>query len=173
MIKPTALLPRLTPFWRPRSTVPPSPPLALVLSFTTTFVLGGWFVKPFSMLELLGRVGALLRRAGATVTAPSGPERLLLGAVEVDLKRHEARRNGQPLDLPARAIDLLAALACADGAPVSRDALLDAVWGQDRAANPRSVDNMIVRLRQAIEPDPQLPVHLLTVHGKGYRLVTT
>jgi DNA-binding response OmpR family regulator len=157
------------------------------LDKVTGFALGvdDWVVKPFSMLELLGRVGALLRRSGPAAgsllrpgvhaaggSLAAGPGRLAFGPVGVDLRRHEARRDGVALELPARAIDLLAALARADGAPVSRDALLDAVWGQDRAANPRSVDNMVVRLRAAIEADPANPVHLLTVHGKGYRLVT-
>jgi DNA-binding response OmpR family regulator len=144
------------------------------LDKVTGFALGvdDYVTKPFSMLELLGRVGALLRRAGATAKpVAAGPERLVLGAVDVDLRRHAATRAGAPLELPAKAFGVLAALARADGAPVSRDALLDEVWGQDHAANPRTVDNLVVRLRQAIEPDPASPAYLVTVHGKGYRLV--
>lgn len=144
------------------------------LDKVTGFALGvdDYVTKPFSMLELLGRVGALLRRAAPPPAAPAeGPAALRLGEVAIDLRRHEATRAGLPLDLPGSAYDLLAALARADGAPVGRDRLLDEVWGPDHAANPRTVDNLVVRLRQAIEPDPAAPVHLVTVHGKGYRLV--
>ncbi len=143
------------------------------LDKVTGFALGvdDYVTKPFSMLELLGRVAALLRRGGGKLAPAAGPAALTLGEVAIDLRRLEARRDGRTLELPARAIELLAALARADGAPVSRDQLLDEVWGADHAANPRTVDNLVVRLRQAIEPDPAAPVHLVTVHGKGYRLV--
>ena len=73
---------------------------------------------------------------------------------------------------PPRAIEVLAALARADGRILSRDELLDSVWGRDQVVNPRTVDNLVVKLRQAIEVDPDQPHHLLTVHGRGYRLVT-
>ncbi len=90
----------------------------------------------------------------------------------VDFERLELRRSGAVVDLPPRAIDILKVLAREDGRVVSRDQLLDEVWGRDQVLNSRTVDNLVVRLRQAIERDPEAPRHLVTVHGRGYRLVT-
>jgi DNA-binding response OmpR family regulator len=128
-----------------------------------------YVTKPFSILELMGRIGAVLRRTGAGRAA--GPAALSLGEAEVDFERLELRRAGRPVELPQRAIAMLRVLAVADGRVVSRDQLIDEVWGRDQALNTRTIDNMVVRLRQAIEPDPEQPRHLLTVHGRGYRLV--
>ncbi|MDB5101935.1 MAG: DNA-binding response regulator [Cyanobacteria bacterium RYN_339] len=128
-----------------------------------------YVTKPFSILELMGRIQAVLRRA-----APATPRALAamtLGVVTVDFQRLELRRAGKRVDVPTRAIEVLAALLRADGRIVSRDALLDAVWGRDQVVNPRTVDNLVVKLRQAIEVDPDRPHHLLTVHGRGYRFV--
>lgn len=127
-----------------------------------------YVTKPFSILELMGRIQAVLRRA-----APATPRALAamtLGVVTVDFQRLELRRAGKRVDVPTRAIEVLAALLRADGRIVSRDALLDAVWGRDQVVNPRTVDNLVVKLRQAIEGDPANPRHLKTIHGVGYRL---
>ena len=93
--------------------------------------------------------------------------------VEADFgaERLELRRDGTRLDVPERAIEILRALAAAEGRILSRDALIDQVWGADQAIQGRRVDNLMVDLRQAIEPDPAAPRHLLTVHGRGYKLV--
>jgi DNA-binding response OmpR family regulator len=129
-----------------------------------------YITKPFSILELLGRIQAVLRRA--TPAAPRAMAPLTLGHVSIDFERFELRRSGRRIDLPARALELLAVLARAGGRIVSRNDLLDEVWGIDQVVNPRTVDNLVVKLRQAIEIDPDQPHHLLTVHGRGYRLVT-
>jgi len=136
------------------------------------FELGAddYVTKPFSILELMGRIQAVLRR-----TAPPAPRELApltLGVVTVDFQRLELRRAGKRVELPTRALEVLEALARANGRIMSRDALLDAVWGRDQVVNPRTVDNLVVKLRQAIEVDPDRPHHLLTVHGRGYRFVT-
>ncbi len=131
-----------------------------------------YVTKPFSILELLGRIQAVLRRTrggSAKPPAPAGP--LRLGDVEVDFSHLEIRRRGRPMAISHRAFTLLAALAAAEGQILSRDRLIDAIWGPDQVANYRSIDNLVVKLRRAIEADPQNPRHLLTVHGTGYRLV--
>lgn len=128
-----------------------------------------YLTKPFSILELLGRVQAVLRRS-----APRSPDvqpPLSLGDVEVDFASLELRKAGTRQALPERAIELLAVLDRAGGRIVSRNELIDAVWGADQALNPRTVDNLVLKLRQALEPDPNAPVHLLTVHGRGYRFL--
>jgi DNA-binding response OmpR family regulator len=134
-----------------------------------------YVTKPFSLLELLGRIGALLRR-GAPAGEPAGgpaegpPEALRFGPVTLDLRRYQASRDGQPIELPAKAFDVLGALARRKGEVVSRDDLIDEVWGKDEFINQRTVNNLVVRLRQAIEPDAEAPRYLKTVHGVGYRL---
>lgn len=123
--------------------------------------------KPFSVAELVARIETLLRRA------PSGgrPERVTFGDVVVDFVRHEATRGGQPLDLTAKEFEILRYFAAHRGAVVSRDALLNAVWGYDSAPNTRTVDAHMVKLRQKIETQPHEPRHLLTVHGIGYKFI--
>ena len=125
--------------------------------------------KPFSVLELLGRVEAVLRRAAPAPAPP--PPALALGPVEVDFHRLQLRRDGCLVDLPERAIELLRVLVEADGRIVTRDGLIDKVWGVDQAIGGRRIDNLVVKLRQALEPDPASPRHILTVHGRGYRFV--
>jgi DNA-binding response OmpR family regulator len=135
------------------------------------FALGvdDYVVKPFSMLELLGRIQAVLRRA-----APAGPaplDVLRVGAVTVDFAHHAVTRGGERLAVPERAVELLEVLVRASGAIVSRDRLIEAVWGRDAQVNARTLDNLVLALRQAIEPTPRTPVHLLTVHGRGFRFL--
>jgi DNA-binding response OmpR family regulator len=126
-----------------------------------------YVVKPFSILELMGRIQAVLRRS----TSAPQPATASIGTLEVDFEGMEVRRGSDRLDLPPRAIELLRALLRAEGRVVSRDRLIDEVWGAGQVVNMRTVDNLIVKLRAAIEPNPDRPVHLFTVHGRGYRLV--
>lgn len=120
-----------------------------------------YVTKPFSLLELLGRIAAVLRRTAL----PKGS--LRFGTVVVDLERFQVN-NGEAL--PAKAFHLLKALASKDGQVVSRDQLLDEVWGPEEAITLRTLNNLVVRIRQVIEEDPEEPRHLKTVHGVGYRL---
>jgi DNA-binding response OmpR family regulator len=128
-----------------------------------------YVVKPFSLPELLARVRALLRRiSDAPGILP--PDLLKLGKVIVDFKKYEAQRSGENLHMSRKEYALLRYLAARDGEAVSRDELLNAVWGQDRFPTTRTVDNHIVLLRSKIEDDPSQPKFLLTVHGIGYKL---
>jgi DNA-binding response OmpR family regulator len=128
-----------------------------------------YVTKPFSLMELLARVGAVLRRGPST--ARPEPKNLRFGDVEVDFLRMVTRKDGRAIELPARAYDILRVFARYPGEVVSRDRLLDEAWGGASAANTRTVDNHVVKLRQALEDEPDRPRHLLTVHGAGYKLV--
>jgi DNA-binding response OmpR family regulator len=96
---------------------------------------------------------------------------LVFGDIEIDFLRHVAKKSGRAVELPARAFDILKVFARHPDEVVSRDRLLDEAWGYERAPNTRTVDNHIVKLRQALEDEPERPRHLLTVHGAGYKLV--
>src|SRR5581483_3322368 len=126
-----------------------------------------YLVKPFSTEELLARARALLRRAEKPGEAPP---RLRLGAVVVDFARHEARRDGKLVRLTAKEFAVLRLLAQTPGEPVSRERFLDLVWGYGAFPTTRTVDNHIASLRAKIEADPDMPRHILTVHGVGYKL---
>ena len=123
--------------------------------------------KPFSIAELVARIEALLRRS----THGGGLRRLQLGRVVVDFERHAATRDGEPLELTAKELEIVRYFAARAGTIVSRDALLNAVWGYTSAPNTRTVDAHIVKLRQKLEETPSHPKHLVTVHGIGYKLV--
>ena len=124
--------------------------------------------KPFGVAELIARIETVLRRSSAT---NGKPERLEFGRVVVDFTKHEAWRAGSPLGLTPKEFEMLQYFAAHRGAVVSRDALLDAVWGYTSIPNTRTVDTHIVKLRQKIEADPREPRHLITLHGIGYKFV--
>jgi DNA-binding response OmpR family regulator len=126
-----------------------------------------YLVKPFSTEELMARVRALLRRARRQNSAPAV---LKLGTVEIDLARQTARTGAKALRLTAKEFAMLRLLAQTPGVPVSRDRFLDVVWGYTAFPTTRTVDNHIASLRAKIEPDPEVPRWILTVHGVGYRL---
>ena len=126
-----------------------------------------YLVKPFSTRELLARVRALLRRAQQPGKAVND---LALGTVRIDLVRQTAVRGRAPLHLTAREFDMLRLLAEADGQPVTRERFLDVVWGYTAFPTTRTIDNHIAALRAKLEPDPEHPCYLKTVHGVGYRL---
>jgi len=127
-----------------------------------------YVTKPFSLMELLARVGAVLRRGAS---AREAPRTLRFGDVEVDFLKQVAKKGGHAVELPTRAFDILKVFARHPDEVVSRDRLLDEAWGYEKAPNTRTVDNHIVKLRQALEDEPDRPRHLLTVHGAGYKLV--
>jgi len=128
-----------------------------------------YVTKPFSFMELMARVEAVLRRS-----QPDGLEHRSthqVGRITVDLNRHEACRDGEPLDLTPREFRLLGYFLEHSGEVVSREALLDAVWGYDSIPFTRTVDTHIAKLRKKIETDPSDPEHLITVHRVGYKLI--
>lgn len=126
-----------------------------------------YLAKPFGMMELIARVRAQLRRNKNF----QGVETVRFSDVLVDFKAYRAIRNDQPLDLSAREYRLLRYLVSKKGSVVTRDELLDEVWGYNSYPTTRTVDNHIARLRQKIENNSDEPRHILTVHGVGYKFV--
>lgn len=126
-----------------------------------------YLAKPFGMLELLARVKALLRR----VQRVTSVDEIRFSDVLVDFKAYRALKNDQPIDLSAREYRLLRYLVVKQGNVVTRDELLDEVWGYNSYPTTRTVDNHIARLRQKIEANVDEPQHILTVHGVGYKFV--
>jgi DNA-binding response OmpR family regulator len=124
-----------------------------------------YLTKPFSLGELLARVRALLRRARST--APR--DTLEAGNLVLDLIARRATRNGVDLPLKPKEFSLLAELMRHRGAVLSRDLLLNHVWGQDFFGDDRTVDVHVRWLREKIEDDPAHPAHIQTVRGLGYR----
>lgn len=124
-----------------------------------------YVTKPFSMREVIARVRALLRRQEPTPQRNS----LLHGEIHIDPSAHAVSVAGRHVELSALEFRLLHYLAAHPGMVFSRDHLLDRVWGNDRTVTPRSVDVYIRRVREKIEPQPQEPVYVQTVHGVGYR----
>ena len=123
-----------------------------------------YVTKPFALDELLARVHAVLRR-----TQPH-PANLVLGEITFDFQRMSATRAGKPLSLTDRELAVIRRLAERVGHVVTRDELLRIVWGYVDTPVTRTVDNLIVRLRRKIEPDPKQPRFIRTAHGDGYRL---
>jgi two-component system alkaline phosphatase synthesis response regulator PhoP len=127
-----------------------------------------YVTKPFSIRELMARVKAVLRRA---TPQPAVPEVYKFSDVEVNIRRNEVKRNGAPVELSAKEFALLAYFITHPAEPLSRDRLLDEVWGYENYPNTRTVDTHIVHLRQKLEPNPEEPRFILTVHGSGYKFV--
>jgi len=129
-----------------------------------------YVTKPFSLMELLARVASVLRRAqGETIE----PVALSFGGIEIDLVGQVALRRGKKIELPSRAYAILKVFARRPGEVVSRDTLLDEAWGYDDYPNTRTVDNHLVKLRRALEDEPDKPRYLVTIHGAGYKLDVT
>ena len=123
-----------------------------------------YVTKPFNPMELRARIKAVLRR-----TRGDTPAAYRFGDVEVDFRRGEARRRGAPVDLSTIEFRLLTAFIDQRGAVLSRDHLLNSVWGRDVHVTDRAVDNHVVGLRRKVEPDPTSPRYIVSVRGMGYR----
>ena len=136
-----------------------------------------YLTKPFSMRELLARVKALLRRVdldrkglvGDATARKPGTERLDFDDLTIDLNRGEARLKGEALHLKPKEYDLLVFLARNRGIVLSRDLILERVWGWDFGGGSRTVDVHVRWLREKIEAQPALPSRIVTVRGAGYR----
>ena len=122
--------------------------------------------KPFEVPELVARVRAALRRAGR---GPDDADRLHLGPIAIDLAGRTVTRDGQAIALTRTEFDLVAELARHPGQVLTRDVLLDRIWGYDYLGDSRLVDVAIQRLRAKIETDPATPELVLTVRGAGYK----
>jgi DNA-binding response OmpR family regulator len=127
-----------------------------------------YVTKPFSVRELMARVRALLRRAHPPKALP---DELRFGDVQVDFRRYEARKGEKPLEMTRKEFGVLRLLASRAGEVVTREDLLNEVWGYENYPTTRTVDNHIALLRSKLEQDPSEPRHLLTVHGVGYKFV--
>jgi DNA-binding response OmpR family regulator len=125
-----------------------------------------YVVKPFGMRELLARIRAVLRRA-----ARDSPALLTFADVQVDLDQRVVRRAAEEIRLTRAEFNLLAFFLQNPGRALSRDVLLNSVWGYESFPNTRTVDAHVVRLRQKLEPEPEAPRHFLTMHGIGYRFL--
>ena len=125
-----------------------------------------YVVKPFRVRELLARIHAVLRR-----TAPDARKTVAFGENEVDLERRVVHRRGQELKFTPAEYNLLTYFLQNPDRPLTRDMILDSVWGYASFPNMRTVDAHVVKLRQKLEADPNVPRHFLTVHGVGYRFL--
>jgi DNA-binding response OmpR family regulator len=133
-----------------------------------------YLTKPFSMREFLARVKALLRRVRLDRQEKIEQEKvsrdvLQVGNIAIDSNRREVRLDGRPVALKPKEYDLLVFLARQRGHVLSRELILERVWGWDFTGGSRTVDVHIRWLREKIEPDPALPTRIVTVRGAGYR----
>jgi DNA-binding response OmpR family regulator len=125
-----------------------------------------YLVKPFGVAELVARVNAALR---VRRLARGRSEHVTIGPVKVDFTSHSLWRDNTALEVTAHEMKLLRYLLDREGLLLTRQQILDAVWGADYYGTERTIDNFIGRLRAKIEPDPRRPVHIVTVRGAGYR----
>jgi two-component system alkaline phosphatase synthesis response regulator PhoP len=123
-----------------------------------------YVTKPYSPRELRARIKAALRRSSGEL-----PEIYRVGDLEVDFTRYEVRQAGQPVDFTPIEFKLLATLVRHRGRVLTRQQLLDEVWGRETFVTDRVVDNQIANLRKKIEPAPAEPRYLISVRGTGYR----
>ncbi len=132
-----------------------------------------YIVKPFSFRELLARIRANLRRVELSSSGVKIDSDIIqIGGLAIDRKRHTVIHDGAPINLSQREYALLLALLGAQGAVMSRNQLLDQVWGEQWVGDPRTLDVHIRWLREKIEAEPAQPKLVLTVRGVGYRMVT-
>lgn len=125
-----------------------------------------YVVKPFGRRELLARIRAVLRR-----TTPELPRSLAFSDTEIDLDRRVVNRCGQEIKMTPAEYNLLVFFVQNPDRPLTRDMILNSVWGYDSTPNTRTVDAHVVKLRQKLEPDSESPKHFVTVHGVGYRFL--
>ena len=125
-----------------------------------------YIVKPFGVRELLARIRAVLRR-----TTADGPKTVAFGENEVNLERRVVQRRGQDLKFTPAEYNLLTYFLQNPDRLLTRDMILNSVWGYASFPNMRTVDAHVVKLRQKLEADPNVPRHFITVHGAGYRFL--
>jgi two-component system alkaline phosphatase synthesis response regulator PhoP len=125
-----------------------------------------YVTKPFEMVELLARIEAKLRRQPVAIHPAEGHQ---FGDIRMDFRKAEITKAGAPLDLSAREFQLLRYFVEHRGATLSREELLNEVWGYNSTPTTRTVDVHVAWLRQKIEPNPRHPQFILTVHGLGYK----
>jgi len=127
-----------------------------------------YVTKPFSLMELMARIETILRRSGGRPTGLT-QESYRFGDVSLDFRKHEACKNGRNLKMSPREFHMMQFFIQNRGKVVTRDQLLDAVWGYDEMPFTRTVDAHIAKLRKKIEEAPAEPRYLITVHRLGYK----
>ena len=130
-----------------------------------------YVTKPYRLRELVARMRAVLRRApgpGDALPEPSA-EALVVGEVQLDPARHEVVIRGETVNLPLKEFELLALLLEHAGRVLTRDTLIDRIWGHDYVGDTKTLDVHIKRLRAKVEPDPTNPTHITTIRGLGYK----
>lgn len=130
-----------------------------------------YVTKPYRLRELVARMRAVLRRsptAGDALPEPSA-EALVVGDVQLDPARHEVVIRGESVNLPLKEFELLALLLEHAGRVLTRDTLIDRIWGHDYVGDTKTLDVHIKRLRAKVEPDPTNPTHITTIRGLGYK----
>jgi DNA-binding response OmpR family regulator len=138
------------------------------------FELGAddYVTKPFSVKELVARVKAVLKRSapGNRESRGKNLETAVVGQAAIHFKNFTITRAGIEYPLSPRECEILKLLVKHPGEVVDRNRIIDVVWGDEYFPSPRTIDNFILKLRNKIEEDPRNPVHILTVHGAGYKL---
>jgi two-component system response regulator RegX3 len=129
-----------------------------------------YVTKPFSVRELVSRVRAHLRRVHMTTPTPL-EEVLQGGPVEMDVSRHEVRVKGELVAFPPKEFELLETFLRRKGRLLTRDFLIEEVWGHDYFGDTKTLDVHVKRIRRKVEVDPHAPSHLMTVRGLGYKFV--
>lgn len=136
------------------------------------FELGAddYVTKPFSAKELIARIRAVLKRA-ESVTAKRGQVPSAFGSAEIFLEQFIIKKDGEEFTLSPKEQQILKLFLENTGKVISRDEIIDKVWGDEYSPSPKTVDNFIVKLRNKIEENPKDPKHIITLHGAGYKLV--
>jgi len=129
-----------------------------------------YVVKPFSVKELLLRTAAILKRAGDS-QAPSFKEKITIGSATIDFIGYQIRKGESVFGLSRKEADMLRLFVENPNQAITRQRFLESVWGYHSYPTTRTVDMHVLKLRQKIEPDPDNPVHILTVHGVGYKFI--
>jgi len=127
-----------------------------------------YVTKPFSVRELLARIAVRLRRQGPH---DPGLARYHFADVELDFDKFTATRDGKPLDLTPKEFEILRFFIRHRGAALTRERMLNDVWGYEKYPTTRTVDTHILKLRQKLEPDPAKPRYILSIYGEGYKFV--
>jgi DNA-binding response OmpR family regulator len=137
-----------------------------------------YITKPFGIAEVLARIKVALRRRAnqkprdpEVRPAPVAADNYRFGAINVDPRTREVRRDGELVEMTATEFDILESLVLAGGSVLSRRQIFERVWGPNHHGTPRTIDNFVAQLRQKLEPDSERPQHIVTVRGIGYRLV--
>ncbi|MFO7445362.1 MAG: response regulator transcription factor [Ignavibacteriaceae bacterium] len=130
-----------------------------------------YVTKPFSLRELLARIKAVLRRGEERADLKNQKDFIKIGRIDVNFSSYNAFEEGMAVQMSHKEFEILHFLWNRKNSTVSRDDLLNSVWGYDESPTTRTVDNFVLKLRQKLEKDPNHPQTILTVHGIGYKLI--